>query len=116
METTLYGITNCDTVKRARTWLNTMGIVFQLYDYNKRGCSTDQARQFLDHFGMEAVLNRRGTTWRKLSHDQKSDLTEKAAILLMSEHPSLIKRPILQRESEWLIGFDEPTWQEFFES
>ncbi|MEC8740289.1 MAG: ArsC/Spx/MgsR family protein, partial [Pseudomonadota bacterium] len=66
--------------------------------------------------GLEAVLNRRGTTWRKLSHDQKSDLTEKAAILLMSEHPSLIKRPILRQESEWLIGFDESTWQEFFES
>ena len=114
MKTTLYGITNCDTVKRARTWLNTMGIVFQLYDYNKRGCSTDQARQFLDHFGIEAVLNRRGTTWRKLNYDQKSGLTEETAILLMSEHPSLIKRPILRRESDLLIGFDEPTWREFF--
>jgi len=93
-----------------------MGIDYQLHDYKKLGCSTDQGRQFLDHFGMEAVLNRRGTTWRKLSHNQKSDLTEKTAILLMSEHPSLIKRPILRRESEWLIGFDEPTWQEFFES
>ena len=116
METILYGIINCDTVKRARVWLNTMGIVYQLHDYKKLGCSTDQARQFLDHFVMEAVLNRRGTTWRKISADQKSDLTEEAAILLMSEHPSLIKRPILRRESEWLIGFDEPTWQEFFKS
>ena len=116
METTLYGITNCDTVKRARTWLNTEGIVYQLHDYKKLGCSTDQARQFLDHFGMEAVINRRGTTWRKLDYDQKSDLTEEAAILLMSEHPSLIKRPILRRASELLIGFDEPTWQEFFKS
>lgn len=114
METTLYGISNCDTVKRASTWLNTMGIVYQLHDYKKLGCPTDQAKQFLDHFGMEAVLNRRGTTWRKLRDDQKSDLTEEAAILLMSEHPSLIKRPILLRGSEWLIGFDEPTWQEFF--
>ena len=93
-----------------------MGIVYQLHDYKKLGCSTGQARQFLDHFGMEAVLNRRGKTWRKLNDDQKSDLTEDAAILLMSEHPSLIKRPILRRESEWLIGFDEPTWQEFFKS
>ena len=64
METTLYGITNCDMIKRARTWLKTMGIDYQLHDYKKLGCSTDQARQFLDHFGMEAVLNRRGTTWR----------------------------------------------------
>ena len=116
METTIYGITNCDTVKRARTWLNTMGIVYQLHDYKKLGCSTDQARRFLNHFGMEVLLNRRGTTWRKLSDDQKSDLTDEAAILLMSEHPSLIKRPILRRESKWLIEFDEPTWQEFFES
>ena len=116
METTLYGITNCDTVKRARTWLNNMGIDYQLHDYKKLGCSTDQARQFLDHFEIEAVLNRRGTTWRKLSDDQKSDLTEEAAILLMCEHPSLIKRPILRRENKWLIGFDEPAWQEFFKS
>ena len=93
-----------------------MGIVYELHDYKKLGCSTDQARQFLDHFGIEAVLNRRGTTWRKLSDDQKSNLTEEDAILLMSEHPSLIKRPILQRGKKWLIGFDEPTWQEFFKS
>ena len=111
---TLYGITNCDTVKRARTWLNTMGIVYRLHDYKKLGCSTDQAKQFLDHFGMEAVLNRRGTTWRKLNYDQKSGLTEETAILLMSEHPSLIKRPILRRGSDLLIGFDEPTWREVF--
>ena len=111
---TLYGITNCDTVKRARTWLNTMGIVYQLHDYKKLGCPTDQVRQFLDHFGVEAVLNRRGTTWRKLNYDQKSGLTEETAILLMSEHPSLIKRPILRRGSDLLIGFDEPTWREFF--
>ena len=91
-----------------------MGIVYQLHDYKKLGCSTDQARQFLDHFGMEVLLNRRGTTWRKLSDDQKSGLTEEAAILLMSEHPSLINRPILQWESKWLIGFDEQTWQELF--
>ena len=82
METTLYGITNCDTVKRARTWLKTMGIDYQLHDYKKLGCSTDQARQFLDHFGMDAVLNRRGTTWRKLSDDQKSDLTEDSVIFI----------------------------------
>ena len=93
-----------------------MRIVYQLHDYKNLGCSTDQARQFLDHFGVEAVLNRRGATWRKLSDDKKSDLTEEAAILLMSEHPSLIKRPILRRKSEWLIGFDEPTWQELFKS
>ena len=114
METTLYGITNCDTVKRARTWLNIMGIDYKLHDYKKLGCSTDQARQFLDHFQMEAVLNRRGTTWRKLSDDQKSDLTEDSVISLISEHPSLIKRPILQRKGDWLIGFDELAWQTFF--
>jgi arsenate reductase len=116
VETTLYGITNCDTVKRARTWLKTMGIDYQLHDYKKLGCSTDQARQFLDHFGTDAVLNRRGTTWRKLSDGQKSDLSEDSVILLMSEHPSLIKRPILQRKSDWLIGFDESAWQNFFNS
>lgn len=66
-------------------------------------------------FGMDAVLNRRGTTWSKLSDDQKSDLTEDSVILLMSEQPSLIKRPILQRKSDWLIGFDEPAWKNFFQ-
>lgn len=116
METTLYGINNCDTVQRARAWLKTMGIDYQLHDYKKLGCSTDQARQFLDHFGMEAVLNRRGTTWRKLSDHQKSGLAEESVVLLMSEHPSLIKRPILQRKSDWLIGFDESAWQKFFNS
>ena len=93
-----------------------MGIDYQLHDYKKLGCATDQARQFLDHFGMDAVLNRRGTTWHKLSDDQKSDLTEDSVILLMSEHPSLIKRPILQRKNDWLIGFDESAWQNFFNS
>ena len=111
MGTILYGISNCDTVKRARTWLKTRGVDYQFHDYKKLGCSKDQAEQFVSQLGVKAVINRRGTTWRQLKDKKKEELTEESAVSLMCEYPSLIKRPILHQGDRWLIGFDEATWQ-----
>ena len=112
MDTILFGISNCDTVKRARAWLKARSVEYQFHDYKKLGCSKDQASQFVSHLGVEAVINRRGTTWRSLSDDQKKEITEESAVLLMCEYPSLIKRPIFNQENIWLIGFDESAWHE----
>ena len=112
MSITLYGINNCDTVKRTRAWLADQGIEFDFHDYKKAGCSPELARRFIDNFGLEKLINRRGTTWRKLSEAEREDLNSDSAVKLMVQHPSIIKRPILQTPEAWLIGFDEATWHE----
>ena len=112
MSITLYGISNCDTIKRTRKWLTDQGLDFDFHDYKKAGCSEELARQFITEFGVEKAVNRRGTTWRALSDEQKANLDETSAIELMSQYPAMIKRPILQAANQWLIGFDEAGWGE----
>ena len=108
--TTLYGINNCDTVKKVRTWLDQQGLEYNFHDYKKNGCDPTLARKFLEQFELETVINRRGTTWRKLPESVKTSLDSDSAIKLMTENPSLIKRPIFHHEKQWLIGFNEQQW------
>lgn len=109
--TTLYGIPNCDTVKKARTWLDTHGVAYRFHDFRKQGIDATTLESWCAEFGFGKVLNQKGTTWRKLSEDQRSDLTQAKAIRLMQEHPSLIKRPLLDTGKRRVQGFSEADYK-----
>ena len=102
----LYGIKNCDTVKKARNWLDAHQMHYRFHDFRVDGLDEALLRCFVDRLGLDAVLNQRSTSWRQLSDDQKSDLTTDKAIALMLEIPTLIKRPILDDGRQWLVGFN----------
>ena len=106
MTTTLYGIPNCDTVKKARTWLADNGHDFIFHDFKKQGLSRELVDGWLEQLGWETLVNRKGMTWRKLSDERKAQIVDKAsAAELMLENPSVIKRPVLEAEDGLLVGF-----------
>lgn len=103
---TLYGIKNCDTVKRALTALDRTGIAYSFHDFKTAGLSVEEAEAFLTALGPEAVINRRGTTWRKLSADDQARAEGEGAAQLLSESSSLVKRPVWRRsDGAWAVGF-----------
>ena len=110
MSITLYGIPNCDTVKKARTWLDGQGIAYAFHDYKKEGVTAAKVKAWCKALGWETVLNRAGTTFRKLPDDAKAGLDQAKAVALMVEQPSMIKRPIVEHKGGLLIGFKEPEW------
>ena len=103
--TTLYGIRNCDTMKKAWSWLDAQGIAYTLHDYKKSGIDRATLERWSDVLGWEALLNRAGTTFRKLPDAAKADLTRDTAIDLMIAQPSMIKRPVLESGDTLLAGF-----------
>ena len=107
----LYGIPNCDTVKKARKWLDTQGIDYAFHDYKKEGADPDKLESWADAADWEALLNERGTTFRKLPDADKVDIDRAKAIALMVEHPSMIKRPVVEHAGGVLVGFSEGEWQ-----
>ena len=102
---TVYGIKNCDTVKKARTWLDTHKIAYRFHDYKTEGVDKAQLEAWVKKLGWEVLLNRAGTTFRKLPDAQKEGLTEKRAIALMLAQPSMIKRPVLEKGAILATGF-----------
>lgn len=108
---TLYGIPNCDTVKKARKWLADHGLVFSFHDFRKDGITTTEIAGWCDRAGIDTVLNRRGTTWRKLDSAVIGKLDNEALIRLMNEQPALIKRPVLEYGDTLLIGFRPEQYQ-----
>lgn len=112
---TLYGIPNCDTVKKARQWLAAQGIDYAFHDFKKQGIAADKLAQWIDSLGLEHVINRKGTTWRALSDAEKALATIPAsAIDLLICKPSLIKRPVLEHNGKLHLGFKEADYQEAF--
>ena len=110
--TTLYGIPNCDTVKRARAWLDEHGIAYRFHDFKKAGVPADRLEQWADAVGWEKLLNRQGTTWRKLDPALQAAAADRAgALRLMREHPSVIKRPVVEWPGRTTVGFDAERWQ-----
>ncbi len=107
----LYGIPNCDTVKKARKWLDANGIDYAFHDYKKEGADPERLAGWADEAGWAVLLNKRGTTFRKLSDAEKADIDEAKAIGLMAEHPSMIKRPVGEYRGGILVGFDEEVWK-----
>ena len=112
MTITLYGIPNCDTVKKARTWLEARGLAYTFHDYKKAGVTAEKLAGWIAVAGLGAVLNRAGTTFKKLPEDRRAGLDEAAAIALMVEAPSMIKRPIVEHPGGLLVGFKEAEWAE----
>jgi arsenate reductase len=106
MKTTLYGIKNCDTIKKARTWLAAHGVEYAFHDYKEAGIERAKLDEWIAAVGWEVLLNRAGTTFRKLPDAAKEDLTQAKAVRLMLEQPSMIKRPVLERGRALLVGFD----------
>jgi arsenate reductase len=102
---TLYGIKNCDTMKKARAWLDAHEVAYQFHDYKTAGIERPVLEGWSKKVGWEVLLNRAGTTFKKLPEDKKSDLNEKKAIALMLAQPSMIKRPVLDACGELLVGF-----------
>jgi len=110
--TTLYGIPNCDTVKKARVWLDGRGAAHAFHDYKKAGVDEAALRGWVAAHGWETVLNRKGTTFRALPDADKADLDADRAVRLMSAQPSMIKRPILALDDgRTLVGFDPKAWE-----
>ncbi len=105
MKTILYGIKNCDTMKKARAWLDSNGVPYEFHDYKISGIDRATLGRWANVAGWEILLNRAGTTFRKLPEQQKSNLTQSKAIELMIEQPSMIKRPVLARGKTLLVGF-----------
>lgn len=103
--TTLYGIPNCDTVKKARAWLDAHGVAHAFHDYRKAGVPADLLRAWVAQLGWEALLNRSGTTFRKLPETERADLDAERAVALMLAHPSAIRRPVLVAGDTLLVGF-----------
>ena len=111
MTTTLYGIKNCDTMKKARTWLDSHGVAYEFHDYKAAGIEADDLKRWVKALGWEVLLNRAGTTFRKLPDADKEGLTEAKAIKLMLAQPSMIKRPVLERGKTLLVGFKPEAYQ-----
>ena len=105
MKTTIYGIKNCDTMKKARAWLESHGIEHEFHDYKTEGIDAAKLASWLKVAGWETLLNRAGTTFRKLPDAAKENLDERKAVKLMLEQPSMIKRPVLERGRSLLVGF-----------
>lgn len=110
----LYGIPNCDTMKKARKWLDAHGVAYTFHDYKKEGVDTELLASWSDVVGWEILLNRRGLTWRKLPDADKQDVDRQRAIALMVANPSMIKRPVLVSGQEIKVGFSEAVYQELF--
>ena len=102
---TMYGIPNCDTVKKARVWLEQHGVDYAFHDYKKAGADRAKLEQWADEHGWETVLNRAGTTFRKLPDADKANLDRDKAVALMLAQPSMIKRPVLDLGDRRLVGF-----------
>lgn len=106
----LYGIPNCDTVKKARSWLDANGIAYSFHDYKKEGADPARLAKWADAVGWEPLLNRAGTTFRKLDEADRADVDAAKALALMATHPSLIKRPVVEYRGGLLVGFKPEQW------
>ncbi|HEX5372416.1 MAG TPA: ArsC family reductase [Aquabacterium sp.] len=108
----VYGIPNCNTVKKARTWLDEQGLAYTFHDYKKQGVQADRLQAWIDQVGWEVLVNRQGTTWRQLDEATRAGVTDAAsARALMLDKASVIKRPVIERAGRVLsVGFDDKKW------
>ncbi len=116
MSITLYGIPNCDTVRKARTWLEARGIAYAFHDFKKAGLDQDLVAGWLRDVDWDVLVNRKGTTWRGLDEARKAAVADAAgATALMLESPSVIKRPVLVKDGRTHVGFTDAGYQHIFE-
>ncbi|MBL1385588.1 MAG: ArsC family reductase [Colwellia sp.] len=111
---TLYGISNCDTIKKAKKYLTDNNIEFTFHDYRKEGVNEQMVAEFADKLDWEQLVNKRGTTYRALSDEQKKNLTKQNAIQLLVQQPAMIKRPVLVNGTDFYLGFKVAQYDEIF--
>jgi Spx/MgsR family transcriptional regulator len=109
---TIYGIPNCDTMKKARKWLEANDVDYEFHDYKKMGVPEDKLKSWVKQAGWDSVLNKRGTSWRKLDDKVRENIDEFSAIQIMLSNPAIIKRPVLESGHMLLIGFKEADYQQ----
>jgi len=109
---TLYGIPNCDTVKKARNWLENNNISYQFHDFRKDGLTQEKLEQWIQQLSWEKVLNKRSTSWRALSDETKEGMNNSLAVVEALNQPTLIKRPVLETSDTLVVGFSEKSYQE----
>ncbi|MFT3964493.1 MAG: ArsC family reductase [Sphingobium sp.] len=110
MTVTVHGIPNCDTVKKARTWLEAKGVAYQFHDYKKQGVDEAALRAWVKEAGWEKLLNRAGTTFRKLPEVERTDIDANKAVAIMIANPSTIKRPVVTGAGALIVGFKPDEW------
>lgn len=110
----LHGIPNCDTVKKARVWLEGKGVAYSFHDYKKAGIEPDTLRKWVEELGWEVLLNKVGTSFRKLDDADKRDIDADKAIALMVANPSMIKRPVVTGQGSTLVGFKPEVYEAAF--
>lgn len=110
---TVYGIKNCDTIKKARRFLEQQQIPYQFHDYRVDGISAELLETFAEQLDWQQLLNTRGTTWRQLDETAKAAIDKPRALALMLTHPALIKRPLLVKDNAYLLGFSEQSYRTF---
>ena len=108
----VFGIKNCDTMKKAFAWLETNGVAYEFSDYKKAGVAEAHLPDWSKQAGWEKLLNTRGLMWKKLSDDERANVDEAKALKLMAQYPSLIKRPVLDTGSKLLVGFTPESYAE----
>ena len=108
----LFGIPNCDTVKKSQKWLKDRGIEFEFHDYKKQGITKKQLNDWCKLIEWETLLNKRSRTWKELKESDRSNITKAKAITLMQEYPTLIKRPVIQNGKALTVGFDEKVFSQ----
>jgi len=113
---TLYGISNCDTVKKARRWLEQRRVSYRFHDFRKDGLTPTQVKTWLQSIDRDTLINKRGRTWRELSEAQKQISSDSQAVKLCCEFPTLIKRPVLVSGKQVIVGFDPSTYTRQFAS
>ena len=111
---TLYGISSCDTIRKAKAWLKNQQIEFEFHDYRKQGLEQKLLQSMISELGWEAMLNRRGTTWRALPDKLKQQIDEASAIRVMLDNPAIIKRPVLAHKNKLYLGFSVDSYQSIF--
>jgi arsenate reductase len=113
--TTLYGIKNCDTIKKARRWLADNDIEYRFHDVRSDGISRSDLQRWMKILDWDKLLNRRGTTWRKLPESVRDNISKASAIAVMLENPAIIKRPVLEHDCAFYLGFSADSYQTIFE-
>jgi Spx/MgsR family transcriptional regulator len=108
---TLYGIKNCDTMKKARAWLEARGVPYAFHDYKAEGIDRARLESWAGSVGWETLLNRAGTTFRKLPEAERTDIDERRALALMLDQPSMIKRPVLDLGGRFIVGFQPEQYE-----
>lgn len=114
MSTYMYGIKNCDTIKKARKWLEDNNVEFEFHDVRKDGLSAKKLESWIKAVGWETLLNKRGTTWRQLPDDVKDNVDQNSAKQIMLENPAIIKRPVLEANGQLYVGFNKDQYQKIF--